>query len=157
MATYRLKRFSTSSDPKYRDDLSDYSSARGYGRSFLLGQIPGAIGTAVGARAASKADEKGLSDEEIISRSGKVGGATGAALGAARGASNMAAHYNFRSALGLKTPSKGASLATGALIGAGLVGTGSYLGARKNTRERLKKREYGDLKREARRKAREEE
>lgn len=112
------------------------SSARGYGRSWLIGGPASLVGTYAGSKEATKASEEGESVEQIKSRASKkaakVGGAVGAGLGVIGGAVNA-------KSLGLKN-AKAIPVALSAGVGtAALSAAGSYLGAKKNTRSRVEK------------------
>ena len=112
--------------------LRDIESHRGLGRSLIIGGLPGAIGGYAGKRSAEKADEEGLEDYEIVRKASKTGGRAGAAIGAGLAA---AASALTGPKSGRLVRAAGAGL-TGGIFG----GAGGYLGARKNTKERLSKR-----------------
>lgn len=156
----------------YSDDEEETSknsrklgkSKRGYGRSYFWGGIPAMIGVKKGQRAADKAAEEGLSDEEIIDAAKKKAGKTGVVLmtpyaagltaAGGLGMNYIAKNKNVQRAaietLGKKNAKrllkhgglKGA--AAGAILGGAAIASSRYgarVGAKKNTKERLKKGE----------------
>lgn len=123
--------------PKKRSKLSNYDSHRGLGRSVILGGLGGAIGGYASKEAADKADREGKSDEEIVEAATKKGRRIGAIAGGATGA---LAGANY-----LALGKKGIIPALGATVGGtGLGALGGHLGAKKNAKERLKKRKLAD-------------
>lgn len=161
------KRNKEKKDKRNRIALEDVNSHRGLGRSAILGALaPGMIGGYVGKKAANKADKEGKSDEEILKKAQKTGAIGGAIPGVALGAgtSLVGSHvYNkygpkivdtinaalkdqgYDDDVNIKFNKLGkGSRAKKALIAAGLAGgfgaLGGYLGARKNTKKRLEKR-----------------
>ena len=118
--------------------LEDIKSHRGLGRSFI-GGLPGALGGYVGKKAADRADAEGKSDEEIKKIAAKKATRTGAAIGGAIGLANAASSGFVLHKVG----AGGRKIATNAVrdiaIATGLGALGSRLGAKKNTKERLKK------------------
>ena len=132
MIVKRIRFYSDGESKKKRIRLSEIKSHRGLGRSMLLGGgiMPGAIAGYVGKKAAEEADEQGLSDWEIkkaaTNKGAKAGALLGGGLGLATGLSSSAAVARAAKELGIK-----GGTAT-ALAGG--------LGAEKNTRTRLKKR-----------------
>ena len=124
--------------PKKRSKLSNYDSHRGLGRSAILGGLGGMIGGYASKKEADKADREGKSDEEIVEAATKKGRRIGAIAGGATGA---LAGANYLAALG----KKGIIPALGATAGAaGWGALGGHLGAKKNAKERLKKRKLAD-------------
>ena len=145
--------------------LEDVNSHRGLGRSAILGALaPGMIGGYAGKKAANKADKEGKSDEEILKKAQKTGAIGGAIPGVALGAGTSLVGSHVYNKYGPKIVDsinevmkdqgydvnikfnklgKGAKTKR-ALIAAGLAGgigaLGGYLGARKNTKKRLEKR-----------------
>jgi len=118
--------------------LEDIKSHRGLGRS-LIGGLPGVLGGYAGKKAANKADAEGKSDEEIKKIATKKAARRGAAIGSAFGLANAAIDgYVLK-----KAGAGGRKIATRAvrnIAGAvGLSALGAGLGAKKNTKERLKK------------------
>lgn len=147
----RLKLFRERSDNREkkkekRTALRDIESRRGYGRSLLL-SYTGPVGTYVGSRRADELDRQGKSDREILrgasDRAALVGGLAGTGLGAAIGAYRA----NKR---GLRIGEASKVIGTHALASGAFGTLGGYFGARKNTKERLDKRDLEDYRFERR-------
>lgn len=119
-------------DKKKKSSLSAESSGRGYGRSIILGGLPGAAGTYAGSREATQAEKEGADYSEIkdraTSKGALVGAVGGASLGLAQGLTLAAMTGNH--------PAVALGGAAGGALRGGLAGA---LGANKNTRERLRK------------------
>lgn len=123
---------------KNKISLDKVDSHRGLGRSLLIGGVPGALGAYTGKSAANKADKEGKSDEEIVEAASKKGRKAGAILGGAAG--TIYAAPQLIKVYGGKKGALGAA-AAGALS-AGFGAAAGHFGAKKNTKERLKKRAY---------------
>lgn len=118
--------YSEKKKKKNKISLDKVDSHRGLGRSLLIGGVPGALGAYTGKSAANKADKEGKSDEEIVEAASKRGRKAGAILAGAVGAAGAAPQL-----IKVYGGKKGA---LGAAAG--------HFGAKKNAKERLKKRAY---------------
>lgn len=134
MIILRSQLFSDSeeSGKGHKTKLSEHVSARGIGRSALIGNIGGALGTGVGYYAANRADKKGKSDKEIVRDATLAGALTGGIT-----------QPFIRAAIHSKNP-----FSRRALLSMGLGAAGGALGARKNTKTRLNKRLKKEYERE---------
>lgn len=108
----------------HKTKLSEHTSVRGIGRSALIGNIGGALGTGVGHFIAEDADKKGKSDREIVKDATLAGALTGGVT-----------QPFIRAALHKQNP-----FSRRGLLSMGLGAAGGALGARKNTKTRLSKR-----------------
>jgi hypothetical protein len=123
---------------KRRVRLDEIESHRGLGRASVIGALtgggalPAAIGGYVGKKYADELDEEGASDKEIITKSGRRAALAGGAITGSLGA--------LATAVARPKDVK----RTMAIAGIGTLGSalGAAAGARKNSRERLKKRRH---------------
>lgn len=114
-----------------KTDITKTKSYRGNGRAFLLGELAGVGGRALGNMEATRLSKEGkLDDKELLSKASKHGALMGASMGLGR----TAVHAINNG--GVDNPTE---LATIAAASAAFGGLGGYYGTKKAVKERILK------------------